>query len=84
MPKSDLAEETKNDVEQAGPVDLLIGIAGAVNKDELQQYLQNMNADLSATAQSSHVVVAYPGSSELESGEAERLAGVAGSYCAGT
>jgi hypothetical protein len=78
MPKSDLAEETKNDVEQTGPVDLLIGIAGAVNKDELQQYLQNMNADWSATAQSPHVVVAYPGSSELESGEAETLAGAAG------
>jgi hypothetical protein len=66
MPKSDLADETKADVEQAGPVDLLIGIAGAVNASELQPHLQNVKASLPAGAQSSNVVIAYPGSSDVE------------------
>jgi hypothetical protein len=64
MPKSDLAEETKTDVEATGPVDLLIGIAGAVKKDDLQQCLQNVSASAFRVAPSLHVVVAYPGGAE--------------------
>ena len=36
MPKSDLADEMKAEVQQAGPVDLLLGISGSVNVTELQ------------------------------------------------
>ena len=66
MPKSDLAEETKTDAEQIGPVDLLIGIAGAVNATELQQHAQSLQTSLSTGAQAAHVVIAYPGSGETE------------------
>jgi len=61
MPKSDLEEETLSETQYAGPVDLLIGIAGAVNAGELQQQVQQLQG-----YQGSHVVIAYPGATEME------------------
>ena len=61
MPKSDLEEETLNETQHTGPVDLVIGIAGAVNMDELQRQVGKLEG-----YQGSHVVIAYPGSGEAE------------------
>lgn len=63
MPKSELAEESNAEMEQAGPpgpIDMLIGVAGAVSLADLQQRATEALNSLPASVESSRVVVAYP------------------------
>jgi hypothetical protein len=64
MPKSDLADETKAEMLDAGPVDLLIGISGAVSVDVLRQQAAGLLDGLQKGAGISRVVIAYPGGAE--------------------
>lgn len=57
MPKSELADETlSEEQQQAGPVDLLIGIAGPVQAEELQQRIAQLQG-----ASGAHLAIAYAG-----------------------
>ncbi len=56
MPKSDLADEMKAEVQQTGPVDLLLGISGPVKVTDLQQQAPS----LLHSAGISGAVIAYP------------------------
>lgn len=60
MPKSDLADETKTEMEQAGTADLLIGVSGVVNVPELQQQAQVLLKNLQESAGISRIVITYP------------------------
>jgi glucosylglycerate synthase len=66
MPKSDLADETNAEIQQAGPVDLLIGISGAVRVAEIQQLTPAVLDGLQKIGGPTRVVIAYPGNGEAE------------------
>lgn len=61
MPNSELVDERVTEEQHTAPVDLLIGIAGAVSAEELQAHVSKLQglADV-------HIAVAYPGSGKPE------------------
>src|SRR5215813_6081915 len=65
MPKSDLADETKAET-QVGPVDLLIGISGAVNANDLREHVKDFANGFQERAGISSAVFAYPGDTEVD------------------
>lgn len=66
MPKSDLADESRVETQQAGPVDLLIGISGAVGANELQQHAKDFANGFQKQTGISSTVIAYPGTLEVQ------------------
>lgn len=66
MPASNMADETKAEIQQAGAVDLLIGISGSVSVPELRQQIPVLLDGLQKHAEAARLVVAYPGSAEAE------------------
>ncbi len=74
MPKSDTAEETKVEIQEAAPVDLLIGISSAVNPGELQQHVKGLESGFQH-AEVSGTVIAYPGSGIEEAAVRDMQAG---------
>ncbi|HVW79154.1 MAG TPA: hypothetical protein VHB45_16185 [Alloacidobacterium sp.] len=62
MPNSELVDERVTEEQHTGPVDLLIGIAGAVRAEELQAHVSKLQGLAQA-----HIAVAYPGSGKPES-----------------
>jgi hypothetical protein len=61
MPKSELAEDVNIEPEASGPVDLFIGITGAVDIAALQQRATEALRNLPTGGEASSVVVAYLG-----------------------
>lgn len=76
MPKSDLADETKDDTQPAGPVDLLIGISGVVRANELQQQVTSLADGLQRQGEVSNTVIAYPGNTEVDTSVQDVEAGI--------
>jgi glucosylglycerate synthase len=66
MPKSDLANETNAEIQQAAPVDLLVGIAGVVSAANLQQLASAVVDGFQKNGGPAHIVIAYPGNKETE------------------
>jgi hypothetical protein len=66
MPKSDLADETKAETRPVGPVDLLIGISGAVSANDLRQHAEGLANSFREDAQAVRTVIAFPGNGEIE------------------
>ncbi|QNI34311.1 hypothetical protein H7849_10685 [Alloacidobacterium dinghuense] len=64
MPKSDLADETKAEMPLTDPVDLLVGIAGAVTADDLRQHTVGLDVGFQVDAVFPGSVIAYPGNTE--------------------
>jgi len=74
MPKSDLADEMKAEVQQAGPVDLLLGISGPVNVTDLRQQAPS----LLESAGIAGAVIAYPDGGGREALNSDSDASAAG------
>jgi glucosylglycerate synthase len=66
MPKTDLADETRAEMQQAGPVDLLIGISGGASVQELQQRVHGLLDGLQKRAGVARLAIAYPANGEGE------------------
>lgn len=66
MPKSDLAHEANTELQEASEVDLLIGISGAMNAEELQQHAPVVLDGLRKSSGVSRIVIAYPDSGKAE------------------
>lgn len=73
MPKSDLAHEANTEIQQAGEVDLLIGISGAAKAEELQQQAPAVLNGLRKSSGVSRIVIAYPESGKAESGNPDLI-----------
>lgn len=70
MPKTDVADETRAEMQQAGPVDLLIGISGGASVPELQQRVHGLLDGLQKRAGAARLAIAY-----LANGEGEGFTG---------
>jgi hypothetical protein len=57
MARIEFPEETRKRIEEIGPVDLLIGVAGAVDLDDLRQKTSDAVA---AGGSAGKTVIAYP------------------------
>lgn len=68
MPKSDLSDETKAEMQSTGPVDLLIGISGAVSANDLRQHVTSLASSLHEQTPVTGTVIVYPGNGGIENG----------------
>jgi len=71
MPKSDLAQEANAEIQQAGEVDLLVGISGAVNAEALQQQASALLDGLRKSSGVSRIMIAYPESGKVEAANSD-------------
>ncbi len=76
MAKADVMEDVAQNAAAAGPVDVLIGVTGAVDMQLLREAAAHVTNTLSQSGSGLRMVLAYPGIEEPAGGEVESNAGL--------